>query len=217
MKMEETRILTPGIAKKRSHPGMLQWAMRHRHGEIVGTAVVDGKTKHLLKRIRPGQIAVIHHRNLDEVAAMGLAEKPVRAAINGDESISGIYPTPGPGRLLAAHIPVLDKAVNVLERLEDGMPLWIEGDCFGSWNSRGEKVALGRGRRLTADLLNEKVEQAQSNMSLTLERFIENTLRHAEKEKQFVTGSFPSPPLKTEIRGRHVIIVVRGAGYKADL
>ena len=105
MKMEETRILTPGIAKKRSHPGMLQWAMRHRHGEIVGTAVVDGKTKHLLKRIRPGQIAVIHHRDLDEVAAMGLVEKRVRAVINGDESISGIYPTPGPGRLLAAHIP----------------------------------------------------------------------------------------------------------------
>ena len=78
---------------------MLHWATRHRHGEIVGTAVVDRKTKHLLKRIRPGQIAVIHHRDLDEVAAMGLIEKRVRAVINGAESISGIYPTPGPGRL----------------------------------------------------------------------------------------------------------------------
>lgn len=196
---------------------MLQWAVRHRQGEIVGTAVVDGKTKQLLKRIRPGQIAVIHHRDLDEVAAIGLIEKRVRAVINGAESISGMYPTPGPGRLLAAHIPVLDNAGNVLEELKEGMPLWIEGDCFGSWNARGEKITLGRGRRLTDDLLKEKLEQAKSNMTYTLERFIENTLHYAEKEKQFVIRSFPSPPLRTEIRGRHVIIVVRGASYKEDL
>lgn len=196
---------------------MFPWAVRHRQSEIVGTAVVDRKTKQLLKRIRPGQIAVIHHRDLDEVAAMGLIEKRVRAVINGAESISGMYPTPGPGKLLAAQIPVLDNAGNVLELLKEGMSLWIEGDRFGVWDAHGRRLPLGRGQRLTADLLDKKLEQAKSNMTFTLERFIENTLRYAGKEKQFVIRSFPVPPLKTEIQGRHVIIVVRGVSYKEDL
>ena len=131
---------------------------------------------------------------------MGLIEKRVRAVINGAESISGMYPTPGPGKLLAAQIPVLDNAGNVLEQLKEGMTLWIEGDQYGVWDSSGQRIPLGRGQRITADLLDEKLKQAKSNMTFTLERFIENTLRYAGKEKQFVIRSFPAPPLQTEIR-----------------
>ena len=150
---------------------MFQWAVRHRQGEIVGTAVVDGKTKQLLKRIRPGQIAVIHHRDLDEVAAMGLIEKRVRAVINGAESISGMYPTPGPGKLLAAQIPVLDNAGNVLEQLKEGMTLWIEGDQYGVWDSSGQRIPLGRGQRYHGRFAGREAEAGEIEYDLYLGTF----------------------------------------------
>ena len=123
---------------------MLQWAMRHRHGEIVGTAVVDGKTK-LFEADPPGT----DRRDSPSGSGRGgggdgPGRKAGRAVIGTgmDPSAESI-----PRRVREGFSPptfVLDKAGNVSERLEDGMPLWIEGDCFGSWNSRGEKVARTR-------------------------------------------------------------------------
>lgn len=196
----------------------MQRLTRERRQVITGTAMVDRKTKQLVKRIRPGQIAVIHHRDIDEVAAEGLVQKRVRAVLNGDKSISGVYPTPGPERLLAAGIPILDGIGEaVFSQLEDEIPLWVDGDTFGTWDRWGMKVELGRGERLTRSKMNARIQQAYANMENTLEQFIENTLFYAKQEKSFVTEPLVVPPLRTSIRGRHVVVVVRGAGYREDL
>ncbi len=43
---------------------------------------------------------------------------------------------PGPARLLAAGIPILDGVgEEVLSRLEDEDPVWIEGEQFGTLGS----------------------------------------------------------------------------------
>lgn len=37
---------------------------------IIGTAKIDHKTKNLINRLEPGDIAVINHEDIDEVAAL---------------------------------------------------------------------------------------------------------------------------------------------------
>ena len=44
----------------------------------------DAKTKNLIKRLEAGDIAMINHKDLDEIAAMGLAEKKVKCVINAE-------------------------------------------------------------------------------------------------------------------------------------
>ena len=53
---------------------------------------VDRKTKRLAKRLTSGEIAVINHVDIDEVAANSLVECKIKLVINAAESISGRYP-----------------------------------------------------------------------------------------------------------------------------
>ena len=75
---------------------------------IQGTLKADRKTKDLVKRLRPGDIALIHHCDLDSMAARALVECRVAAVVNAVHSVSGRYPNSGPGILLEAGIPLID-------------------------------------------------------------------------------------------------------------
>jgi uncharacterized membrane-anchored protein len=76
---------------------------------IRGTLRADPRTKDLVKRLRPGDIALIQHRDLDAVAARALVERRVAAVVNASPSISGRYPNQGPSVLLEAEVPLLDE------------------------------------------------------------------------------------------------------------
>src|SRR5256885_13670127 len=77
---------------------------------VAGTARLDRRTKDLTKRLRPGDIAVIDHVDIDRVSAEALVRSDVAAVVNVAPSISGRYPNAGPEILLAAGIPLLDRA-----------------------------------------------------------------------------------------------------------
>src|SRR2546427_7828264 len=64
--------------------------------EIRGTARLGRRTKELVRRLRPGEIAVIDHRDLDRMAAEDLVESGVKAVVNVAPSITGRYPNQGP-------------------------------------------------------------------------------------------------------------------------
>ncbi len=49
---------------------------------IEGTARLGRRTKHLVKRLAPGDVAVIDHLNIDRIAAEELIATGVRAVIN---------------------------------------------------------------------------------------------------------------------------------------
>ena len=63
---------------------------------IHGTARLGRKTKDLVKRLGPGDIAVIDHTNVDRIAAEELIATGVRAVINTSDSSNGRYPNSGP-------------------------------------------------------------------------------------------------------------------------
>lgn len=182
--------------------------------KIRGIARVDRRTKHLVKRLRPGDIAVIDHMDLDEVAAESLVAARVKAVINAKPFSSGRYPNLGP-RLLAKHgICLLDQAgEEVLAKIVEGKPIRIVGNQVEDLH--GTPIATGT--ILTEAMIGEQMAKAEANLIPLAAEFIDNTLEFAQREKSFVLGGVEFPNLDTPIQGRHVVVVVRGHNYRPDL
>src|SRR4029079_5444694 len=111
-------------------------------GTISGTVRLDRRTKRLVTRLRPGDIAVIDHVDLDRVAADSLVAVGVAAVLNAKPSISGRYPNLGPEALIAAGIPLVDDlGEDVFRHLREGAVVRIEGDAVFVGE---EKIASGQ-------------------------------------------------------------------------
>ena len=180
---------------------------------VVGTARVDRRTKDLIKRLDGGEVAVIDHEDLDRVAADGLVEARVAAVVNAAPSISGRYPNLGPIRIVEAGIPLVDDVgSDLLDRVREGESLRIVG---GEIWSGDELLASGRLRdRIEVEAA---MESARASIGIELERFAENTLEYVRKEARITFEPLVLPPLRTEIKGRHALVVVRGYDYRSDL
>ncbi len=183
---------------------------------VEGMAKAGRKTKDLTKRLQPGDIAVIAHADLDEVAAQALAEAKVKAVLNGLSSISGRYPNLGPSHLLEQAIPLIDMEREDLVDVLDGKRLRIDTET-GNVVDAQSKEELGRGVVQTADVVNAKMTEARNNLHSEVDQFIDNTLEYARREKGFVLGEVIIPHLRTDFAHRDVVVVVRGQNYKEDL
>jgi uncharacterized membrane-anchored protein len=180
---------------------------------ISGKARVDRRTKHLLHRIAPGEIAVISHTDLDAPCAAALVDRKVAAVINAQKSLSGRFPHPGPGLLLRAGIPLVDQAGDaVMEQVHDGQALEL---ADGAVYSNGRLV--GTGMPLTQAELERQLAEARRNVAGEMARFVENTMSYVSQEQTLLFDPFPLPDLHTRIKGRHCLIVVRGPGAAGDL
>src|SRR3954469_21666102 len=98
-------------------------------GTLSGIARLDRRTKRLVGRLRPGDIAIIDHVDLDRVAADSLVALGVSAVLNAKPSISGRYPNLGPEVLVQAGITLIDDlGQEVFERIREGDLISIESD-----------------------------------------------------------------------------------------
>jgi len=179
----------------------------------IGRAMVDRRTKDLIKRLQPGDIAVIDHEDLDRVAAEGLVEARVGGVVNAAPSISGRYPNLGPLLLAAARIPLVDGVgPDVMDAVTEGQMLTISGSHVLSGD-----LLVAEGQRQSLQSLETQIEQARGRMGEELERFAENTLEYLRRERHLLIDAPDLPDTGHEMKGRHVLIVVRGIGYKHDL
>ncbi len=182
--------------------------------KIQGIARVDRKTKDLVKRLRPGDIAIIDHCDLDEVAAQSLLEARVKAVINAQPFSSGRYPNLGPRLLAQGGIFLLDQVgETILTQVIEGEPIRIIDNRVEDQD--GTQVA--QGTILTEAMIKEQMAEAEANLIPLAAEFIDNTLKFAQREKGFVLGGVEFPDLDTELQGRHVVVVVRGHNYRPDL
>ena len=174
---------------------------------------VDRKTKRLAKRLTGGEIAVINHIDIDEVAANSLVEGKIKLVINASPSISGRYPNKGPGILTEKNILIIDNVgEEVFNELKEGQIIEvIDGKIYRDGSLVGEGEVLGKNEVAI------KLKKAYENLAVELDRFIDNTIDYAKKEKGFILGDVEIPIVKTEYKNRHVLIVVRGQDYKEDL
>lgn len=180
---------------------------------IHGPARVDKRTKNLTKRLRPGDVAVIDHVDLDRVSAEALvACRPV-AVVNAAASISGRYPNLGPEIVVAAGIPLLDAVGSeVMEQLSDGTAVRIDGERL----LHGETV-VATGHRLTPESVSASMTEARAGLNVQLEAFAGNTMDYLRQERDLLLDGVGVPDITTELEGRHALIVVRGYHYKEDL
>jgi uncharacterized membrane-anchored protein len=178
-----------------------------------GTARLDRRTKDLVKRLGPSDIAVIDHADIDRVSAEGLLSTGVEAIINASPSITGAYPNIGPLLLARGGVVVLDAVgPEVFDRVREGQTVEMVG---GDVLLDGTVVASGT--RLTVESVERAMEAAQKGMGEQLDRFARNTLEFLDKEKSLLTEGVGLPAVRTSFEGRHVMVVVRGYDYREDL
>ncbi len=178
----------------------------------AGPARVDRRTKDLTKRLKAGDVAVIDHQDIDRVSAEALVACRPAAVVNAASSISGRYPNLGPEIIVAAGIPLLDASGPDVMALKDGTPLRLEGGRLVV-----EDEPVGHGRLLDADAVQEAMTLARAGLSSEIEAFAENTMDYLRKERELLFDGVGVPDIRTDLDGRHVLIVVRGYHYKEDL
>jgi uncharacterized membrane-anchored protein len=181
---------------------------------IVGVARVDLRTKVLVRRLEPGDIAVIDHPDLDRVSADELIACRVAAVVNAGKSVTGRYPNLGPGLLLDAGIPVIDDVGReVLSRVADGTTVRLDKDVL--YNANDQVIA--KGVQLTEGILARAIEDANAGVSTQIDSFAANTLEFLQRELDLLTNGIDVPELATTMKDRHVLVVVRGYRYREDL
>jgi len=180
---------------------------------ITGIARVDRRTKNLLHRVAPGDVAIISHTDLDAPCASALVQHRVAAVINAQRSLSGRFPHPGPGIVVRAGIPLIDQVgEEIMERVREGQRIEI---MDGAIYANGDCIT--HGAVLTETDLNRQLEESRNNTAKELARFVENTLSYVSQEKALLLEPSQLPRLRTPIEGRHCLIVVRGPGAAGDI
>ena len=182
--------------------------MRHQ-----GTAKLDKRTKDLVNRLGPDDVAIIDHEDMDRVSAESLLGTGVEVVINAAPSISGAYPNVGPLLLARGGVTLIDNVGReIFDSIDEGDQIEVVGD-----EVLRDGVIYAEGTRLSVAEIEEKMEAAKAGLGEQLDRFARNTLEYLEKEKSILTDETWVPQTKVEIYGRHVLVVVRGYDFKQDL
>lgn len=184
-----------------------------REPAAVGPARVDRRTKTLVGRLQPGEVAVVDHRDLDRLAAEGLIDAGVVAVVNAEQSITGRYPNTGPLLLLQSGVTVLDGVgAAALDTIREGQVVEVLGEAV-----LADGIVVGRGTVLTEAIVAERLEAAKASMGAELERFVANTLAYIQSEGHLLIDDPVVPDVPVDFKDRHVLIVVRGIDHKRDL
>ncbi|MDQ1493262.1 MAG: hypothetical protein QOJ23_5776 [Actinomycetota bacterium] len=180
---------------------------------VIGPARADRRTKDLVKRLCPGDIAVIDHADIDRVAAENLIRAAPSAVVNAATSFTGRYPHVGPLLIAEAGIPLVDDVgPEILDLVDEGEEIRLVGNDL--W--RGDAF-LAAGQRQEAGDLARRMIRARADMGAELEAFAVNTLEWIRREAKLTFEPLVLPPIRADFRGRHALVVVRGHDYRSDL
>jgi uncharacterized membrane-anchored protein len=178
-----------------------------------GRARLGKRTKLLVRRLKPGDIAVIDHEDIDRVAADDLVARGVRCVLNAACSSSGRYPNPGPMVLTDAGVHLVDVPEGRLfDVLEDGGEVTVRGAEI----YRGDEL-VATGEVLDREAVHRAHEVARQRIGEALAVFAENTLEHMREERELLAGRIDLPEFTTQFRDRTVLVVVRGVDHQKDL
>src|SRR3954464_800593 len=190
---------------------------------VTGTVRLDRRTKNLTKRLRPGDIAVIDHQDVDRVSADSLVACRVAAAahacrgpavVNAAPSLSGRYPNLGPEILVSAGIPLLDDVgKEIFTKIKEGAHVRLDGDTLYAEDG----TVLAKGAAQDAATVAAAMVEAKAGLSTQLEAFAANTMEYMKRERALLLDGVGVPDVETQIEGRHVLVVVRGYDYKGAL
>src|SRR3954469_2663971 len=165
---------------------------------VTGTVRLDRRTKNLTKRLRPGDIAVIDHQDIDRVSADSLVACRVAAVVNAAPSISGRYPNLGPEILVSAGIPLVDDVgKEIFPKLKEGGQVRVDGDTV--YAEDGTVVAKGTAQ--TAETVAASMVEAKAGLSPQLAPFAANTMESMKRARALLLAGVGVPDVETQIEG----------------
>ncbi len=180
---------------------------------LVGTARVERRTRVLLPRLRPGDLAVLDHLDMDRATAQALVDAGVSAVVNASPLISGRYPNLGPEVLAGAGVTLVDGiGPDGLAAIRDGSRVRLhDGTVYV------DDRAVATGRDVDADTVREEMAQARTGLVTQLETFTHNSTEFLRREQDLLLHGRGVPRPATRIAGRPVVVVVQGHEYAAEL
>jgi len=180
---------------------------------VSGTVRMDRRTSSLLRRLRPGDIAVVDHLDLDRANAEALVDRGVVAVVNASPFISGRYPNLGPELLARSGVVLLDNVgTEVFAVLRDGSNARVvDGTVLV-----GDKP-LATGHELGPEEIGRRMDEARSGLTTQLQSFTHNTTEYLRREQDLLLHGQGVPELRTRMAGRPVVVVVQGFDYREDL
>jgi uncharacterized membrane-anchored protein len=181
--------------------------------EFTGRAKLGRRTKNLVSRLGPDDVAIIDHQDIDRVSAEELLESGVRVVVNVARSQTGRFPNPGPLLLARGGVRLIDAlGAPLFDELSDGENVTVRGSSIFR-----NGTCVANGRTLGAEELGRALAEQKGRVTEALEGFADNTLRYLRDEGRLLAEGIDFPPLETRFRERHALVVARGPGYKRDL
>src|SRR2546429_5140614 len=146
--------------------------------EFTGAAELVLRTKHLVRRLGPGDVAVIDHTDLDRVSAEELLESGVRVVVNVASSQSGRFPNPGPLLLVRGGVRLIDApGAPIFDEVSECELVTVRG--AGAFRNG---ACIAAGRTWSAQDLPAAIAEQRGRVTEALESFADNTLRHLREE-----------------------------------
>lgn len=181
---------------------------------IEGIAYENKITKQLTAYIPKEKIAILHHEDIDVMAAHSLIECKVKAVINYKTSMTGQYAHDGVYRLLEAKIPVYDitDVHQTLSNINESYIRIHENRLYQLENDEWIKIATLSPYHF--EKVNMLKNKAYEQFPDTFIQFAQNTLIYAQKELFDFLHRQEAMPW---VEGENVLIVVRGANFEKDL
>jgi uncharacterized membrane-anchored protein len=181
--------------------------------EFAGPARLGKRTKRLVKSLRPGDIAVIDHEDIDRVSGEDLVTSGVRCVLNAARSSTGRYPNIGPLVLAEAGVHLVDLPGQPLfDELKEGQSITVRAETV-----LREGRALFDGEVQELDAVRHAHDRQRLKLGEALEAFAENTMSHIREERELLGGRLDLPEFDTRFRDRPCMIVVRGVDHQKDL
>lgn len=168
-----------------------------------GVARVARRTASLSGRLRPGEVAVIDHVDLDRATARMLVDAEVAAVVNAAPFISGRYPNLGPEVLAQAGVVLIDGiGESGLSAVPDGSRVRVHDSQLFS----GDRL-LAEGRAVDLDTVIADMTAARAGLATQLESLAHNSAQFLRREEDLLLHGLGLPRLETALAGRPVVVV----------
>jgi uncharacterized membrane-anchored protein len=182
-------------------------------GGFTAPVRLGKRTKRLVKRLGPEDIAIIDHAGIDRVSGEDLVASGVRNVVNVATSVAPHYANRGPSILVEAGIHLVDMpGAPLFDLLDDGDVVTIEDGRL-----LRDGAMLWEGTVLDREQVERAYAESRRRIGEALASFAENTMAHIREERELLSGEIALPDFDTRFRDRPALVVVRGVDHKRDL
>lgn len=194
---------------------------RSRHaqhpGALTGPLRIGGDPRTLAGKVRKGDIVLVDRVDLDAATAEMLAERAPAAVINASPSMTGRFEARGATRLALRGIPLFDAADRRLLAASDGVTATISTDHATGIASITAGAFVSAAQAVGEDHIARRLEESASTGALRLPTLAASALDLVQRDGPQLVDGAHVPELDIDLRGRDVLVVAAGAGYKEQL